>query len=75
MKHNFQQEMASVKEQMLRQQQLFQNQMQGLLKEQQATQEQKYAQYARSDLKTRSLMSHKFIYTKIATQMWQSQHG
>lgn len=41
MKQNFQQEMASVKEQMLRQQQLFQNQMQGLLKEQQATQEQK----------------------------------
>ena len=41
MKHNFEKEMASVKEQMLRQQQLFQNQMEGLLKEQQATQEQK----------------------------------
>lgn len=41
MKNNFEKEMASVKEQMLRQQQLFQNQMEGLLKEQQATQEQK----------------------------------
>ena len=41
MKDNFEQEMASVKEQMLRQQQLFQNQMEGLLKEQQATQDQK----------------------------------
>ena len=41
MKDNFEKEMASVKEQMLRQQQLFQNQMEGLLKEQQATQDQK----------------------------------
>lgn len=38
MKQNFEKEMAEVKEQMLRQQQMFQHQMEGLLKEQQATQ-------------------------------------